>query len=129
MAATPIERKYDFKTHLILPHAVVEYKKYSDDEGNTLNQGRMYLVSLVAFYSALGIEDYPFFSKFDISSPIQAFHFATFLLRLRDDQEKLKKRVEAKLRVGVDATAVREWRKLSQIGEDDEDSETDAPSD
>ncbi|KAJ7435667.1 hypothetical protein B0H11DRAFT_1755805 [Mycena galericulata] len=78
----------------------------------------MYLVSLVAFYSALGIEDYPFFSlvtlgklgailmawkssrrkaityliernvrKFDISSPIQVFHFATFLLRLRDDQE------------------------------------------
>ncbi|KAJ7093550.1 hypothetical protein C8R44DRAFT_585338, partial [Mycena epipterygia] len=35
--------------------------------------------------------------KFDISSPIQAFHFATFLLRLRDDQEQLKRRVKAKL--------------------------------
>ena len=62
IAATRMERKYDFKTHLILPHAVAEYKKYSDDEGKALNQGRMYLVSLVAFYSALGIEDYPFFS-------------------------------------------------------------------
>ncbi|KAJ7093674.1 hypothetical protein C8R44DRAFT_645802 [Mycena epipterygia] len=93
----------------------------------------MYLVSLVAFYSALGIEDYPFYClvtsgklgailmiwrsskqeagrptylieridrKFDISSPIQAFYFATFLLRLRDDQEQLKRCDKAKLKEG-----------------------------
>jgi hypothetical protein len=50
-----------FENCLLLPHAVAEYKKRSDTEGKALNQGRMYLVSLVTFYSALGIEDYPFY--------------------------------------------------------------------
>lgn len=52
---------HSFEHSLLLPHAVVEYKKRSDTEGKALNQGRMYLVSLVTFYSALGIEDYPFY--------------------------------------------------------------------
>ncbi|KAJ6620016.1 hypothetical protein B0H10DRAFT_1765677, partial [Mycena sp. CBHHK59/15] len=77
-------------------------------------------VSIVAFYDALGIKDYSFYSlmmsgmkgvvlmawrhkdkaitylmernvrEFDLSSPLQAFHLATFLMRLRTDQEKLK---------------------------------------
>ncbi|KAJ6490613.1 hypothetical protein C8R47DRAFT_1214905 [Mycena vitilis] len=93
---------------LLLPHATVEYKKADTDEGNPLNQGRMYLVSVTSLYSTLGIDDYSFYclvtsgklgavlmawksSKqdriyvmernivtLDISSPIQAFQFATF---------------------------------------------------
>ncbi|KAJ7763274.1 hypothetical protein B0H14DRAFT_2633770 [Mycena olivaceomarginata] len=51
-----------FLGHLILPHFVAEYKKRDDKDGaKALNQGRMYLVLMVAFYTALGVEDYPFF--------------------------------------------------------------------
>lgn len=35
---------------------------HSDAEGKALNQARMYRVSVVTFYSALGIEDHPFFA-------------------------------------------------------------------
>ncbi|KAJ6580310.1 hypothetical protein B0H10DRAFT_1962594, partial [Mycena sp. CBHHK59/15] len=123
---------YPFAGHLLLPHFVAKYQKLSHDEGQALIQGRMYLASLVAFYSALGIDDYPFYGlvacgkvgsllmawkssthkqtylvehnvcKFDITVPIEAFQFATFLLRLRDDQQRLKKRVEERLKKGVD---------------------------
>ncbi|KAJ6474492.1 hypothetical protein C8R47DRAFT_1199521 [Mycena vitilis] len=135
--------------NFLLPHVVAEYKKPSDNDGKALNQGRMYLVSLVAFYSALGIVNHPFFCfvtsgkkgailmawkstakdrtyliernvrKFDISIPIQAFQFATFLLRLRDDQEKLKKLVLAKLK-DVELKRLHDWTKLAQVGPETE---------
>jgi hypothetical protein len=141
--------QYVFRGHLTLPHVVTEFKKQSDDEGKALNQGRVYLVSLVAFYSALRIDDHAFYCivisgkigtilmawklskqdvrgslssaflkltssqktyliqrnllKFDLFVPLQAFHFATCLLRLRDDQEKLKQLVEEMLK--KDSTA------------------------
>ncbi|KAJ7645789.1 hypothetical protein B0H17DRAFT_1215917 [Mycena rosella] len=151
------EHVHQFQEHLLLPHFVAEYKKSADDEGKALNQGRMYLVSMVAFYSALGVDDYPFFAlvtsgkvgailmawksskhdrtyliernvrNFDISSPIQAFHFATFLLRLRDDQEKLKVLVKLKLTEGGDQrrlrAKLRAWRKLTQHAEDEAQAE------
>ncbi|KAF7334244.1 hypothetical protein MSAN_02385700 [Mycena sanguinolenta] len=96
--------------HFLLPHAPVEYKKPSDNMGKPLNQGRMYLISIVAFYSALGIEDHAFYSvvttgtfgavimawkssknkiiylidrnvmTFNIAVPVEAFHFATFFV-------------------------------------------------
>ncbi|KAJ6451090.1 hypothetical protein C8R47DRAFT_1329775 [Mycena vitilis] len=135
--------------NFLLPHVVAEYKKPSDDDGKALNQGRMYLVSLVAFYSALGIENRPFFCfvtsgkkgailmawrstakdrtyliernvrEFNISIPIQAFQFATFLLRLRDDQEKLKKLVLTKLK-DVELKRLHDWTKLAQVGPETE---------
>ncbi|KAJ7714769.1 hypothetical protein DFH07DRAFT_863228 [Mycena maculata] len=144
-----------FQDHLLLPHFVAEYKKSAEDEGKALNQGRMYLTSMVAFYTTLGVEDYPFFAlvtsgkvgailmawkssehcrtyliernvrSFDISSPIQAFHFATFLLRLRDDQKKLKGLVESKLSAGGDEerkglrAKLCKWSKLAQQPEDE----------
>ncbi|KAJ7224969.1 hypothetical protein B0H12DRAFT_1328780 [Mycena haematopus] len=144
-----------FQHDLILPHFIVEYKKTDDKDGaKALNQGRMYLVSMVAFYTALGVEDFPFFAlvtsgkagailmawksskhaktyliernvrTFDISSPIQAFHFATFLLRLRDDQKKLKDRVASQLPVGDEEgrqallDRLRRWSKFAQDPED-----------
>jgi hypothetical protein len=54
---------------------------------------------------------------FEISSPIQAFHFATFLLRLRDNQEQLKKQVEEKLNDNLDSKRLAEWTKSAQIAE------------
>ncbi|KAF7371662.1 hypothetical protein MVEN_00022200 [Mycena venus] len=137
--------KFDVSRQLLLPHVVVEYKKPSDTAGKALNRGRMYLVSIVSFYVALGIEDRPFFClvtagkvgvllmawksskqkktylmernvmKFDISSPVQAFHFATILLRLRDDQEELKELAKAKLACkSFDWEKFKCWRKASQ---------------
>ncbi|KAJ7237359.1 hypothetical protein C8J57DRAFT_1247141 [Mycena rebaudengoi] len=43
--------KYSSKDSFVFPHAVAEYKKLDDDEGKVLNQGRMYLASLLAFHS------------------------------------------------------------------------------
>ncbi|KAJ7093528.1 hypothetical protein C8R44DRAFT_684942 [Mycena epipterygia] len=108
----------------------------------------MYPVSMVAFYVTLGVDDYRFFAlvtsgkvgailmawksskhartyliegivrNFDISSPIQAFHFATFLLRLRDEQDKLKVLVKLELTEGGDQKRLRAelgaWRKVTQ---------------
>ncbi|KAJ7077154.1 hypothetical protein B0H15DRAFT_569586 [Mycena belliarum] len=138
-----------FHGHIILPHAVAEYKKGSDNPGKALNQGRMYLTSVISYYAALGIENYPFYGlvtsgtrgailmgwksqeqkkiylmersiyQYDISSPAQAFQFATFLLRLREDQNKLKDLVEAKLKDNVDVlnSRLERWRKQAQTAE------------
>lgn len=49
--------------HLLLPHTVVQYNAYASSVAETtLDGGRMALVSLVACYSALGIEDHSFYS-------------------------------------------------------------------
>ncbi|KAJ7191573.1 hypothetical protein GGX14DRAFT_578876 [Mycena pura] len=37
---------------LLFPHLVIEYKKRDDTEAKALNQGRMYLISLISFYAA-----------------------------------------------------------------------------
>ncbi|KAJ7870597.1 hypothetical protein B0H14DRAFT_2571185 [Mycena olivaceomarginata] len=96
----------------------------------------MYLVSMVAFYTTLGVEDYPFFVLVTSgkvgailmawkSSKHAAFHFATFLLRLRDDQKKLKDLVKSKLSAGGKnerkalRAKLREWSKLAQHLEDE----------
>jgi hypothetical protein len=50
-----------FKGHLLLPHATAEYKKCDDPAGKALNQGRMYIVSVISFYSSFGIENFPFY--------------------------------------------------------------------
>ncbi|KAJ7685566.1 hypothetical protein DFH06DRAFT_1158840 [Mycena polygramma] len=139
-----------FEGLLLLPHATAEYKKADKDEGKPLNQGRMYLVSVASFYSTLGIDDYPFYClvtsgklgavlmawksskqdriyimernvvKFDISSPIEAFQFATFLLRLHDDSLRLAHRVTEKLKALGEKDGekfrkrIKEWKKWEQ---------------
>ncbi|KAJ7159273.1 hypothetical protein C8R43DRAFT_948208 [Mycena crocata] len=145
------EPLYAFAGKLILPHFVAEYKKPAHDQGKALNQGRMYLVSVVSFYSALGIDDYPFYClvtsgkvgailvawkstvakrtyiidrnaiSFDISIPVQAFQFASFLLRLRDDQEVLKGLARKAISRGVDHKRLREWTKYAQMHETPKD--------
>ncbi|KAJ7652638.1 hypothetical protein B0H17DRAFT_1147320 [Mycena rosella] len=84
---------HNFKDHL-LPHFVAGYKKYSDSEGKALNQGQ-------------NISNRAQRQEIRISFPIQAFHFAIFLLRLRDDQEELEILVNAKLEAGVDPKRLR----------------------
>jgi len=109
-----------FEGKLLFPHLVVEYKKPHDTEAKALNQGRMYLISLISFYAALNIVDHPFYAlvtngpkgallmgwkskkrtyliernvvQFDISTPIGAYHFAIFLLRLREEQKDPRRR-------------------------------------
>ncbi|KAJ7935412.1 hypothetical protein B0H13DRAFT_1947686 [Mycena leptocephala] len=135
--------------HLVLPYAVVQHENHLDPPGTALDRGRMALVSLVAFYSALGIEDYPFYSlvtsgtvcavlmawksptrpktylcesnvkKFNVSSSIEAFQFAAFLLRLRAGQEKLQIRVSERLRESVDRERLSWWKKSKQMDEAD----------
>ncbi|KAJ7195480.1 hypothetical protein GGX14DRAFT_676693 [Mycena pura] len=133
--------------HLLLPHSTAEYNKHKDWQGKALNRGCFQLVSMVSYYSALDIADYPFYGlvtngnvgavlmawkstkqdkiylmernlqTFDISSPLQAFQFASFLLRLGDDQAELKRLVQAKLDAGVDVEKLARWRKLAQVEE------------
>ncbi|KAJ7247889.1 hypothetical protein B0H12DRAFT_1303529 [Mycena haematopus] len=152
---------HPFANHLLLPHFVAKYQGVAEHQGvdKVSIQGRMHLASLVAFYSAFGIDDYPFYClvtfgkvgtllmawrssihkqtylvernmrKFDLSVPIEAFQFATFLLRLRDDQEKLKQHVEQRLKEGVDQDRLRQWTKCAQMGEtpNDQDAEAGLP--
>ncbi|KAJ7241033.1 hypothetical protein B0H12DRAFT_1250671 [Mycena haematopus] len=105
----------------------------------------MYLVSTVAFYSSIGIENHAFYSTvtsgnlgavimawksskskviylmdrnvttFDITIPIEAYHFATFLLRLHDDRVDLKRKVEEQInKKDFDVENLVRWRKLAQ---------------
>ncbi|KAJ7455982.1 hypothetical protein B0H11DRAFT_230884 [Mycena galericulata] len=52
--------------------------------------------------------------RMDISNPLEAFQFATFLIRLREDQNELKKLVEEKLGGDLDVEKLARWRKLAQ---------------
>ncbi|KAJ7757724.1 hypothetical protein DFH07DRAFT_458131 [Mycena maculata] len=140
-----------FKGHLLLPHVTAEYKKHAHSESKALNQGRVYLISVVSFYAALGIVDRPFYSlvtagnrgailmawkstkekitdnrepqiyimernvcMMDISNPLEAFHFATVLIRLREDQKTLREEVIKKLGPDFDVEKLARWRKLAQ---------------
>ncbi|KAJ7707404.1 hypothetical protein B0H17DRAFT_1125217 [Mycena rosella] len=97
---------------LILPHVTVARQKHTDAKDKGLNQGRMSLVSL---RQAGGL--YPHGVEIDkTESPLQAFQFATFLLRLRDDQERLKGLARAKLDEGVDAEKLARWRESCSGG-------------
>jgi hypothetical protein len=53
--------------------------------------------------------------QFDISTPIGAYHFAIFLLRLREEQKELEGLIEAELKKGkFDRDQFKKWRKESQ---------------
>jgi hypothetical protein len=63
-SATPAAESgptYPFHNHLLLPHFVAEYQKPSQGVGQVANQGRLHLASVVAFYSAFGVDDHPFY--------------------------------------------------------------------
>ncbi|KAJ7085447.1 hypothetical protein B0H15DRAFT_376251 [Mycena belliarum] len=140
---------------LLFPHLVVEYKKQHHTAGKALNQGRMYLISVISFYAALNIVDRAFYAlvtngakgallmgwkskrgektylfersvvQFDISTPVGAYHFAIFLLRLREEQRELEVLIEAELKKGkFDRDQFMKWRKESQTVHEDPGSES-----
>ncbi|KAL6308118.1 hypothetical protein BKA93DRAFT_892652 [Sparassis latifolia] len=135
------------KDQLLLPVLVVEYKRWNEDQAKSLNQGRFYCVASVTFLAVLGIEGHPVFAlvtngvvgavllswqspqskkiyviernvcTFDLSRPLQAFHFATFLIRLRDQHEKLQALFEAKkteFKAKVSAEQFEKWTMAAQ---------------
>ncbi|KAK7054038.1 hypothetical protein R3P38DRAFT_2854128 [Favolaschia claudopus] len=137
----------DFEEMILFPYFIVEYKKKHDTEAKALNQGRLYLIALISYYAALDILDRPFYVlvtngpkgallmgwksmgseriyvvernvvQFDISTPLGAYHFATFLLRLREEQKEFEKILQAKvteLQKGFDFTKFGEWHKTWQ---------------
>ncbi|KAK0476420.1 hypothetical protein IW261DRAFT_1491148 [Armillaria novae-zelandiae] len=130
-------------TKLLLAVLIAEYKKPSTSYKKALYQTKMYLDGSVRYLASLGITNRAVFGlatngvqgailmawfseitntvyivernlrTFDISSPIQVYHFVTVLLRLRRDSDtKLKKLVEKV--VGEDAFVQTTWTKTAQ---------------
>ncbi|KAJ7661994.1 hypothetical protein DFH06DRAFT_363345 [Mycena polygramma] len=129
---------------LLIPHAVVHYNTSAQSVKAAIHGGHMTLVSVVAFHSALGIDDHPFYSlvttdtscltfmawksssqqkiylidrnirEFDLTSPMEALQFAAFLLRLRDDREAFSVRVAQRLKEGIDYERLQRWKKIAQ---------------
>ncbi|KAK0476505.1 hypothetical protein IW261DRAFT_1491507 [Armillaria novae-zelandiae] len=130
-------------TKLLLAVLVAEYKKPSTSYMKALYQVKMYLEGSVRYLASLGITNRAVFGlatngvqgailmawfsgitdtvyivernlrTFNISSPIQVYHFMTVLLRLRQDSDtKLKELVEKV--VGEDAFAQTTWTKTGQ---------------
>ncbi|KAK7054039.1 hypothetical protein R3P38DRAFT_2854137, partial [Favolaschia claudopus] len=131
-----------FKGEMLLPYFTVEYKRQNDTAGKALDRGRLDFMALISYYAALDILDFPFYVlvtngwngailmgwkstqferiyiiernvvQVDISTPIGAYQFAVFLLRLREKQEDLEAKVKAKLAdADFDFVKFQEWRK------------------
>ncbi|KAG7444854.1 uncharacterized protein BT62DRAFT_1077605 [Guyanagaster necrorhizus] len=112
---------------------VGEYKRPEEEAGKAVNQCKIYLVSAVMHLKSLGITRYPVFGLatngasgalmccwysqrldrvfimdrniriFDISSPIQTYHFMTFLLRLRRWSDEQLQKHQDRISVNPDA--------------------------
>ncbi|KAK7062182.1 hypothetical protein R3P38DRAFT_3251527 [Favolaschia claudopus] len=137
-----------FEGKLLFPYFIVEHKKKHDTEAKALNQVRLSLMAVISYYAALNILGRPFYAlvtngpkgailmgwksekseriyvvdrnvvQFDISKPIEAYHCATFLLRLREEQKEFEKIVRAKvaeLEKDFDHKEFQTWRKEWQI--------------
>ncbi|PBL04077.1 hypothetical protein ARMGADRAFT_1158018 [Armillaria gallica] len=125
-----------------------EYKKPDEEDGKAVNQCKMYIVSGAMHLKSLGITRYPVFglatngtvgallccwySKrldrvfimdrnirlFDIASPIQAYHFMTFPLRLRRWSDEQLKKHQARISKDADAFLPdRSWTRKAQKDE------------
>ncbi|KAF7790824.1 hypothetical protein EIP86_001781 [Pleurotus ostreatoroseus] len=106
--------------HILLPQLLIEYKRASQHERKALNQARImnidnYPVFGFAAHGQVGVLVMGWMSsngavyllernarRFDISQPIQAFHLATIVLRLKARETELrelfKKRAQAYLK-------------------------------
>ncbi|KAI0798237.1 hypothetical protein C8Q75DRAFT_741075 [Abortiporus biennis] len=108
---------------IFIPVGFGEYKKPNQKEKQATNQARLYCIAAVRYLASIGITDYPIYvfathgtiaglmmgwyssknentyimerntRKFDIRQPIQAFHLATVILRLKVKADELKDRV------------------------------------
>ncbi|KZP28936.1 hypothetical protein FIBSPDRAFT_947334 [Athelia psychrophila] len=134
---------------LLLPDLVGEYKKKSGSEMQAVNQTRSYLIASVTFLASIGIKDHRVFGlatngpkggvlmawwatkddriyiierdiyTFNISNPIDAVQFAIFLLRLRADNDKIKKRFadhkERAKTMAKSGNGFERWTKAAQV--------------
>lgn len=69
---------------LLLPELLVEHKKRKGNETKALNQDRMYLVSAVKFFAAIGIKGHPIFglvTSGKLGGVIMAWHSSTQNIR------------------------------------------------
>ncbi|KAK0193486.1 hypothetical protein F5146DRAFT_1181532 [Armillaria mellea] len=129
----------------LLAVLIGEYNKPDEEDGKTMNKCKVHLVSAVMHVKCLGISRYPVFGlatngtvdaflccwysrrlgrvfimdqnirHFDISSPIQAYHFMTFLLRLRRwSDEQLKKHQVRILEDADNFMADHSWTRKAQ---------------
>ncbi|RDB29891.1 hypothetical protein Hypma_014044 [Hypsizygus marmoreus] len=133
------------------PVLMVEHKRNDTTEHQVLNQTRLYCTAAITFLATLQITEQPVFGlvtcgskgtvimcwkfkeqiyimernmrTFDISEPLQAFHLATFLLRLAKWSQQLHAKYSAKdknvadrlykyAQDNTDATKI--WTKMSQ---------------
>ncbi|KAL4246725.1 hypothetical protein ABKN59_008445 [Abortiporus biennis] len=90
---------------VFLPALLAEYKKTDDDEVKAINQARMYLIAAIAYLAAIGLimgwrssngASYIMernIRKFDIRDPLQAFHLAIIIMRLKSRGDELKQKV------------------------------------
>jgi len=135
---------------LLLSGFVAEYKKLDGGETKSLNQERIYLVSVVTHLATLGIKGFAVFGlltsgkkggilmawqskiddiiyiiernicTFDLSNPIEAFQFATFLIRVREHTEQLKdlfNENKAAILEKVKRGEFPKWTKIAQMDE------------
>ncbi|KAL4242827.1 hypothetical protein ABKN59_011533 [Abortiporus biennis] len=108
---------------ILLPVLMAAYGNPSCNESEATNQGRLHCIAAVRYLASIGIKDYPVYvlvthgtiagltmawysttnnntyimernvRKFDITVPIQAFHLATVIMRLKVKGDELKERV------------------------------------
>ncbi|KAF9236662.1 hypothetical protein BU15DRAFT_49781 [Melanogaster broomeanus] len=119
-----------FNQDLLLPLLVAEYKRKDDaNVFKAMNQCRVYLVSALSFLKALGVDDQPVFGlvvsgargalvmawqddekyfimernvrHYDITDTMNAFQFATVLVRLAKHAQTLREIFETKHREGL----------------------------
>ncbi|KZP28935.1 hypothetical protein FIBSPDRAFT_1039281 [Athelia psychrophila] len=134
---------------LLLPDLVGEYKKKSGSEMQAVNQTRSYLIASVTFLASIGIKGHRVFGlatngpkggvlmawwateddkiyiierdiyTFNISNPIDAVRFAIFLIRLRADNDKIRKRfADHKIRketMAESGNGFERWTKAAQV--------------
>ncbi|KAF7797814.1 hypothetical protein EIP86_009020 [Pleurotus ostreatoroseus] len=110
---------------ILFPLFFAEYKKSNTDEIKAINQDRMYMSAAASFLRAIKIFEHPIFSvvtnglvgavlmawastdgaiyimergvrHFDLSDPLQAFHFATVVVRVKAQDEELRKQFDAR---------------------------------
>ncbi|KAI0798184.1 hypothetical protein C8Q75DRAFT_38575 [Abortiporus biennis] len=134
---------------VFLPALLVEYKKTDDHEVKAINQARMYLIAAIAYLAAIGITEYPVFviathgsiaglimgwrssngatyimerniRKFDIKGPLQAFHLAIIIMRLKSRGDELKQKVleDESIQEKIFSSECQQWAMPAKVSSD-----------
>ncbi|KAI0344299.1 hypothetical protein BDW22DRAFT_1355660 [Trametopsis cervina] len=119
MSAEDIEDLVFTTSIVVIPQIVMQRQRIEDDSGKVMNEARMYCVSAVRFLNAMGIKGQPVFGVatfgtvggiimgwmsstgviyllernaqvYNLEDVLEAFHFTTFLIRVRAREAVLK---------------------------------------